>query len=299
MTSFFYTSQVLLDLVLLNCGLALSQYVVQKAGVFSIATAGFASAGAYAAAIVVLRADVPMPVAIALASFVGLLLATLLSFPLARLRGAYQAIATMAFVQITMAVMYYAEDWTGGAVGLKGIPKLVDTWELVIFVAITVYIIHSLSLSAFGRAFDAIRDDEVVAATLGISVPRNHIVAFAISGVIAGAFGGLHALYFYAIEPSMFGFSLAIAVMTFVIFGGQQSILGPLVGATVLTILPEVARPLADSRMFVFGFLLVLSTIFLPDGFVDGIATAIRRARKARTVKASTVASSVKRTETT
>jgi branched-chain amino acid transport system permease protein len=283
----FYTIQVMLDLVLLNCGLALSQYIVQKAGVFSIATAGYASAGAYAAAIVVLRADVSMPVAIALAGLVGLVLATLLSFPLARLRGAYQAIATVAFVQVTMAVMYYAEELTGGAVGLKGIPKLVDTWQLLVFVGVTLYVVHSISLSALGRAFDAVRDDEVVAATLGISARYNHIVAFAISGVIGGVFGGLHALYFYSIEPSMFGFSLAIAVMTFVIFGGQQSILGPLVGAAVLTILPEVARPLADSRMFVFGALLVLSTIFLPDGVVDGIATAIRKVRKVRMVRDS------------
>ncbi|MCO5091226.1 branched-chain amino acid ABC transporter permease [Bosea sp. (in: a-proteobacteria)] len=282
MSGFFYASQVLLDLVLLNCGFALAQYVVQRAGVFSVATAGVASIGAYAAAIAVTRAGLPGTAAIAIAGLAGLIVSALLSIPLARLRGAYQAIATIAFVQIVMAVMFYAESWTGGSVGIKDIPKLVGSWHLLLAVAVTLYMVHCLDRSGVGRAFNAIRQDEVVAVTLGISVVKYHIIAFAISGTIGGFFGGMQALYFYSIEPAMFGFAMAIAILTYVIFGGQNSVIGPIVGTVILTLVPEIARPLADSRMLVFGILLVISTIFLPDGFVDSLGSLLRRRRTAR-----------------
>jgi branched-chain amino acid transport system permease protein len=129
------------------------------------------------------------------------------------------------------------------------------------------------------------RQDETVASSLGISVAWHHAAAFAISGAIGGLFGGIQALYVFSIEPGMYGFSLLVAVLTFVVLGGRGTILGPIVGATFLTLLPELVRPLAEWRMLVYGLLLVVVITFLPHGIVDTIIFALRRSRHLATAE--------------
>ena len=150
------------DLILLNCGLALSQYIVLRAGVFSVATPALASIGAYTAGILTLRTDAGALVGIAAAAAMGTAIAVILSVPLARLRGVFQAIATVAFSQIVLSLALYATELTGGANGLNGIPRLIDTGALVLWMAALVYVLVSLSRSRIGYAFDAIR--QVIAA---------------------------------------------------------------------------------------------------------------------------------------
>ena len=276
----------LLNLVILNCGLALSQYAVLRAGVFSVATAGLASIGAYTAGILILRYGVPAPLAIAAGTIMGMLAALILSLPLARLRGVFQAIATVAMVQIILSVTLYADDITGGANGLNGIPKLVDTPALTVFIATCVYLLYSLGRARTGAAFDAIRQDETVAVSLGISVARYQALAFALSGAIAGATGALMACHNHSVVPEEFGFDMLVTVLAYVVLGGRQSVAGPIVGAVILSLLPEVARPLADNRLIIHGALLMLVIIYLPHGIVDSLAIARRRRRSGRAVPA-------------
>jgi branched-chain amino acid transport system permease protein len=269
--------QSILNLVLLNCGLALSQFVVLRAGVFSVATPALASIGAYAAGIAALSFGAGAATGLLAATAAGTLTGLLLSLPLARLRGVFQAIATVALVQIVLSLALYATDITGGANGLNGIPRMIGTPELLLFIAGVVYLLGSLGRSRIGHAFDAIRQDETVAVTLGISAVAHQALAFGLSGAIAGLTGGLMAYHNRSVVPEEFGFSMLVTVLAYVVLGGRRSVLGPLVGAAILTLLPEVARPLADNRLIVHGAVLMLVIAYLPHGIVDTLQIARRR----------------------
>jgi branched-chain amino acid transport system permease protein len=285
---YFLTYLPQFDLFLLGVGFAFSQQIVLRAGVFSIATAGLASIGAYCVAILVQRHGMhPLP-AVVLGTVLGALAAALLAVPLARLRGVYQAIATLAFVQIVLTLTLYAEPLTGGAMGINNIPKSVGTWHLLVAVGLVMYVMYAIDRSGIGRVFDAIRQDETVGATLGVSVSYYHMLAFIISGALGGLFGGLQSLYVYSIEPEMFGFSMLTAVLAYIILGGRGTVLGPIVGTAILTALPELARPLADYRPLFHGLLIMLMIAFLPHGVVDGAVLALRQRRAVKAKPAST-----------
>jgi branched-chain amino acid transport system permease protein len=242
--------------------------------VFSVATAGLAAIGAYAAALLHVRAGVPPVMAVAAATVLGTATALFLSVPLARLRGVYQAIATLAFVQIVLSLNLAATDLTGGALGLNGIPKRVGFWTLLVTTAGVLALLNLTSRTALGKAFDAVRQDETVAIALGIPVPRTHATAFGLSGAIAGLAGGLMAFQSYSLTPEEFGFSMLVAALAFVVLGGYLTAWGPVAGALVLTALPEVARPLADQRMLLHGGLLIVVITFMQHGIVDTLRLA-------------------------
>jgi len=269
MTGWLLAYLPLLASAILDCGFAFSQYVVLRAGVFSVATAGFASLGAYAGALLTIRLGLPPALSLIGSLVVGAAAGALLSIPLARLRGVFQAIATLAFVQIVLSVSLFVEPVTGGALGLNGIPQAIQLWHLVIFLLVLLYLLHALGGSSIGRAFDAARQDETVAVALGISVVRYHALAFTLSGGIAGFTGGLYAFNRYSLVPDQFGFAMLVASLAAVVLGGRISVLGPVVGTAVLALLPELARGFAEQRYLLHGALLMLVIIFLPDGIVD------------------------------
>jgi branched-chain amino acid transport system permease protein len=280
MRQFFLAYNALFDIIILNCGLALSQYIVLRCGVFSLSTAGIASLGAYTAAIISLKLGINSAViGLSFALLVGAIVSGLLSIPLARLRGIFQAIATLAFVQIVQSLTLYSESLTGGAMGLQGIPRLVDTWFLLGFLSICCYLMYSIGQGSIGRAFDTIRQEETVAVALGMSVVKYHTLAFAISGAIAGLTGGLIAYRQYALTPEDFGFPMLVSVLVFVVLGGQISPAGPIVGAIIMTLLPEIARPLAKYRLLVHGALLMAVIIYLPNGIVDTLLQRLNMTR--------------------
>ena len=226
-------------------------------------------------------------IAVIAGTVAGTLVALLLSWPLARLRGVYQAIATLAFVQVVLSLNVYSERFTGGAMGMNGIPKVVSTGTLFISLLVTLYIIWAISRTRLGRAFDAIRQDEMVAASLGASVRYYQSVAFAISGAIAGYFGAMEAFNTYTIEPQRFGFDFLVAALTYVVFGGRRSIWGPVVGAAVLIALPELARPLAEYRTLVYGLIMIVVMAHLPRGVFDTFVEYLHRRRMARMDRAA------------
>ena len=115
---------------------------------------------------------------------------------------------------------------------------------------------------------------------LGISITFHHALAFALSGAIAALFGALQAGYIYSIEPHQYGFAMLAMTLAAVILGGRRSIWGPIVGAAIMTFLPEIARPLAENRLLLNGLLLIVVIIFLPRGVVDGLIEVVRRRRR-------------------
>ncbi|RZL95262.1 MAG: branched-chain amino acid ABC transporter permease [Variovorax sp.] len=289
MSNFFFTYQSLFDHMLVNMLLAMSQYIVLRAGVFSLGSAGFAALGAYGSAILITKAGWPPAAAIAVGMALGTLASTLLALPLARLRGVFQAVATLAFVQIVLSA---TQNWTGltnGALGISGIPHVVGTGTLAIVVAIVIALLVAMGRYSFGRALDVIREDETVAVSLGISVPRHQRLAFIISGALAGLAGGLHACSSYAITPGDYGFGLLVAALAMVVLGGRTTVWGALVGAIVLTSLPELFRVFAEYRNVVQGILLMLVIVYLPRGVADTLI-ALARDRRLRRAAARSAA---------
>jgi branched-chain amino acid transport system permease protein len=269
MNEFLATYQPVFDQILIASGFAFSQYIALRAGVFSLATAGFASLGAYGSAILSMRCGFPISVSILLATVIGIIMGGLLSVPLARLRGVFQAIATLAFVQIVVSLTLYSQSLTGGALGINGIPAVITTWHLLVFFVLLTGFVMIINQYSVGRAFDAIRQDETVAVSLGISVIKYQALAFAISGGIGALSGGMLAFNTYSLSPEQFGFPLLVATIAAVILGGRISVAGPIVGAALLCVLPELARPLAGQRLLVNGVIVIAIITYMPLGIVD------------------------------
>ena len=282
MMEFLNTYHHLFNVFLIGSGYALSQWVVMRAGVFSVATAGMASIGAYSAAVLTTRFGWHYLLSLVAASVIGAVVGLLLSWPLARLRGVFQAIATLAFVQVVMALALYSDNLTGGAMGLNAIPNLVGTVETLVALVLVVYLMMAIGATRLGRAFEAIRQNEAVAGSLGVSVNFHQALAFGISGAVAGLFGGLEAFQSFTLFPATFGFPAVIAALSYVVLGGRRSVAGPIVGAAILLALPEISRPLADYRMALYGAILMLVIAFMPRGIVDSALLTLRRRRIAR-----------------
>jgi branched-chain amino acid transport system permease protein len=185
-------------------------------------------------------------------------------------------------VQVVEAVALYAEPLTGGAIGLNNLPRMVGTSELLLAVVAVSYLLRAIGRSRLGRGFDALRQDETVAASLGVSSSRYHALAFVLSGAIAGLFGGLQSMYIYSVTPTQFGFAFMVATLTAIILGGRRSIVGPVIGAAILTVLPEMARPLAEYRPLVNGLIMIVTVVFLPRGVGDTLVAAFRHRRAVR-----------------
>lgn len=279
MISVFAAYQPLLDLMLINMCIAFAQAFVLRAGVFSLSIAPLAAIGAYAAAIATTRHGAPWWEGVAIAVVLSMLVSVVLAIPLGRLRGVFQAIATIAFMQIVISLTLYAEPWTGGAMGLDGIPKLVSTGLLAPMVVAVAYLYSAIGRSGIGRAFDLAREDETVAVSLGINVVGYHMLAFAMSGAVAGLSGALLAYNTYSVSAEQFGFGFLVAALASVVVGGQRSTFGPILGAAILTALPEIIRPVSDQRLVLNGVLLMVVMIMLPRGIVDTVLDK-RRARR-------------------
>lgn len=279
MIEFIKANQPVFDFFLLTLGFAYSQQIVLRSGVFSLATAAFAAIGAYACAYLTVRLDWPVLGTVMIGTLLGGLAAYLVSIPLARLRGVYQAIATLALVEVVVAVALYAEPITGGPVGMNNIPKHVGTLEILLAVAVVTYLLYAINISRIGRGFDALRQDEYVAASLGVSSRKQHTLAFIVSGLIGGLFGALQSMYSYSVEPHQFGFGFMVATLAAIVLGGRRTLLGPVIGSAIVILLPEIARPLADSRQIVVGAVLVIVVIFSPQGLGDSFLTWLRHRR--------------------
>ena len=288
MIDYLLSYQPLFNQVLVYSLLGYSQYIVLRAGVFSVATVGIAAIGAYASGIATVKLGMPPLVAVAISMVLCLIVGLLIAIPLSRLRGVYQAIATMAMVQVVASLIMYAESLTGGVLGLSNIPKGLDTPGFLLAVAVVIWLLRCLNRSGTGRAFDAIRNEETVAVSLGISVARYQAIAFGLSGLVAGLAGSLIAFYGRSLFPSQFGFHLLTEALAFVVLGGTGSVLGPLVGAAILIVVPDFARSLADNTLLFYGAVLILSITYLPHGVMDTIALRRARRRRARIAAAAT-----------
>ncbi|WP_199111180.1 branched-chain amino acid ABC transporter permease [Collimonas sp. PA-H2] len=248
-----------------NAMLALSIYVTLSCGLLSLANAAFMGIGAYAAALISMQTGLPFPVALAAGGALPALVALIIGIPTLRLSGVYLAMATLGFGEVVRVVVLNM-DITGGPLGLNGIPLKTEWWHIVLLLALTLYILARMRRSKIGRAFEAIKEDEVAARLMGVNVAGYKLLAFVVGAAIAGVAGGLNAHYTFTIGPGNYAFENAVEILTMAVFGGTGSLVGPTLGGMLLTLLPEALRDFNSYRSVVNGLILVLVILYLPKG---------------------------------
>ncbi len=298
MAAFFVDNGFLLVSMVLAAVLALSLYLPLMAGQLSLASPGFYAIGGYIAAYMSTKlfpiAGGLYPVWLVVLEMVvgGLVsgaLAVLVGIPALRLRGIYLALATIAFVEIVrvLSLVQAFEPVTGGAVGVFNIPQPFGTqiqymWLALPLLLISGWFVYRLERIRAGRAFVALREDELAADAMGINPTYYKVLAFTLGAIVAGMVGALSAHLLDAWNARQGTFDTGINVLAFVLIGGSRTFVGPIVGGLVLTALPEllrslagigllppgVAQFLADGRTIIYGLLLALSTIFFPQGLI-------------------------------
>lgn len=293
-------TEPVIQFMLVNAILGLSIYLTLYTGMFSLANAGFMAIGAYTGVIMTQQLGVPLAIGVIDGMLAAGLVAIPIGLPVLRLRDIYLAIATIGFGEVVRILILNLDPLlssiagetvtlTGGALGIKQIPKLTETWHLILFLIIASYGIVRLHRSRFGRAMAAIRQDEHVAANMGINVVYTKNLVFILSAMLAGGAGVLSGHLTRIISPNSYGFDQAVNILAYAVLGGTTTFVGPIVGAIVLTGLPEVLRFINEYRGVVNGLLLMLVIVYLPGGVVNpaGWARAWRRLRGRRQAAAS------------
>ena len=255
-------------------------------GELSLGHAGFMSIGAYAGALFTLHTDLPDGLNIIVAMIVGGLMAALFGFvigvPVLRLQGDYLAIVTLAFGEIIKSVLN-ALKFTNGPKGLSKIPLLSNyqhyTLVFVVMV-ITVLIITNIVDSRHGRAVCSVRDNYIVAESIGISVSRFKIMAFVIGAFFAGVAGVLYAHNVGIIKPTTFDYNKSIEILVIVVLGGMGSIRGSIISAIILTVLPEVLRGADNMRMLLYSIVLIAMMLFNQSGFKERMMERIAASKQ-------------------
>ncbi len=268
----------------INTILAVSLNLVNGyTGQFSLGHAGFMSVGAYLAAAVSLflgprllgeeggtaiQQGLLFLGALTAGGLGAALAGLLVGVPSLRLKGDYLALVTLGFGEI-IRVIFQNVEFLGGALGLNGIPAYTSIFWVLAFVALSVFTVTCLVNSTYGRGFLATKDDEVASEAVGLNTTRYKIVAFVIGAFFAGAAGGLYGHFKMTITPTGFDFTKSIEIVVMVILGGMGNTLGVILAAILLTLLPEVLRPIAEYRMIIYSLLLIILMIMRPQGLFN------------------------------
>lgn len=265
---FWSTYSTLIYSLGIHALMALSIWLTLSCGLLSMANAAFMGMGAYVAALLSLHLEWSFPAVLAAGTAAPTIVALLIGAPVLRLSGVYLAMATLAFGEVVRVIVLNL-DITGGPEGLNGIPASTEGWHIALALAVVIYCLYRLSRSRVGRAFEAIKEDEVAARLMGMNVEAHKLLAFTLGAAIAGLAGALNAHYTFFISPREYGFENAVDILTMAVLGGTGSLVGPVLGGCLLTLLPEVLRFLHDWRLAVNGAILVLVVLFLPTGLWD------------------------------
>lgn len=257
-------------------------------GLLSLAHGALFGLGGYASALLIVRLGVNFWPALAAAGLAGALGGLLIGLPTLRGRGPYFVISSLCFGLVVQIVIDKWESLTYGPLGITSIPaaspiplpgigqisfeSLPMQYYLVLAVLLMALVaFRRLVDSRLGRAFHGIRTNQDLAEALGVPTMRLSLLAFVLSGLLAGLAGALYATYITYLNPADAGFAVALNGILYVVIGGSGTLLGPVVGALVMTIMPELLRLFGEARLLFFGLLLILVTIFFPTGIVGGL----------------------------
>ena len=254
-------------------------------GQASLGHAAFFGIGAYASALLMIKIGFSFWLALPLASLVAALCGFLIGLPALRTRGSYFAIATLGFKLIVTIIIEHWEDFTQGGAGISGIPKadpiplpflgevafttITGQYYLVLFfLTLTLFFIYRIVHSPVGRTYLAIRGSEALAESMGINSMWNKIVSFTVSAFFAGLAGALYASYHGFISPDTSNFHIGFDLLIYLLVGGVATMAGPIIGAFIMTLIPESLQFLLEYRIILYGSFLIVVVIFLPRGLV-------------------------------
>ena len=261
-------------------------------GELSLGHAAFFGIGAYTTALLTRNFGVPFPLDLLLAGLFTGIFGLLIGAPSLRLRGPYFAIVTFGFAEILHLVALNWTSLTRGPMGLPDIPhpqlgpfrittELGYYYLVLALIGVAMLATRRLLESTVGHAFLAIRENEELASAAGIPTFRFKLLAFVIGMIFAGAAGSVYARYVHFVDPTALSFYYTVTVVSMVIVGGQGSIAGTTLGALVFTLVPEYLRVAERARLVIFGALLMLAIVFMPDG-LRGIWRRARPPRRDR-----------------
>jgi branched-chain amino acid transport system permease protein len=257
-------------------------------GQVSLGHAAFMATGGYMAAICCVKFQLPPIVGVFAGLVVSLLCATVLSLVTVKLRGHYMALATLSFGLLVDTLTVGLSDWTGGPSGMTGIPNFsiggytfagpVANYYLVWgVVLVSLLVLANAMRSDFGRTLRSIRTDQTAALALGIDVPRYKLYAFLIGAAFASIAGSLLAFDFQFLSPDMVSTQQSFLIVTMLVIGGEATLVGPVIGVVLLTLLPTAFQFLANYKTLASGILLVVAMLYFPSGLYGGFTSLVRR----------------------
>jgi branched-chain amino acid transport system permease protein len=271
------------------------------AGQVSLGHAAFMAIGGYVAAICCVKFNQPPIVGVIVGIAVSLICATVLSLVTVKLRGHYMALATLAFGLLVDTLTVGLSDWTGGPSGMTGIPNFslgsftfagptANYYLVWAVVLIGFVLLWNAMRSDFGRTLRAIKTDQTAALALGIDVPRYKLYAFLIGAAFASIAGSLLAFDFQFLSPDMVSTQQSFLIVSMLVIGGEGTLVGPVIGVVLLTLLPTAFQFLANYKTLASGLLLVFALLYLPEGLYGGLIALVRRFSGGRPRPAAPVA---------
>jgi branched-chain amino acid transport system permease protein len=256
--------QSVLVLMGVNILMGWSFYVILMSGQFSFGNAGFMALGAYSASVATVKFQLPYAVGLLIAAVVGAATGWLLGLPALRIRGVYLALATIGF-GFLVENLFINLEYTGAQVGFYGMQG--TTLPLVYgFVVVIGLLLVRLEHSRLAKSLQAVRENEVVASTLGLNTVYLKLLSFSAGAALAALAGALYAHYMFFISPELFGFFQSVWPAFYVAIGGAGTVIGPVLGAAVVTLLPEYFQPLKEWRLLVFGLTVMVLIAVRPQG---------------------------------
>lgn len=280
----YQTNIMVTALIFVVLGLGLN-IGVGLAGLLDLGYVAFFGVGAYSYAILNYNFDLGFWIVLPIGGILGCLFGIVLGFPILRLRGDYLAIVTLGFGMIFKVLM---ENWETLSLGPSGIANIDRPgffgmqmsleqsttyiyYIMIALVVVTIIVTNRLKNSRVGRAWIALREDEIACVAMGIDMARTKLSAYALGAFWAGMVGVLFAAKTTFINPASFTFMESAIILSIVVLGGMGSILGVILGAFVLVLLPEYLRAFSEYRMLVFGVAMVLMMIFRPQGLISNL----------------------------
>jgi branched-chain amino acid transport system permease protein len=280
----YQVSIMVLALIFVVLGLGLN-ITVGLAGLLDLGYVAFFAFGAYTYGLLSFYYDIGFWTALPIGGLVGALCGVLLGFPILRLRGDYLAIVTLGFGLIAKIVLENWEEVTNGAKGIANIgrPGLFGVemdiatatsytyYLMIVMVLFAIFVTNRIKDSRIGRAWMALREDEIACVAMGIDMARTKLSAYAFGAFWAGLVGVIFAARNTYINPNSFTFMESAIVLSIVVLGGMGSILGVIIAALVLILMPEYLRAFAEYRMLIFGAVMVMMMIFRPQGLISNV----------------------------
>ena len=271
MLSWISNNQLFIDQTLVDSILVLSFYVAYQAGVFSLGSIGFAAVGAYTTAVLTTAHGFGWVLGVVFGTILGALMALVIGAVIARLDGIYFALGSFAFAA-AIVVIIGELGFTKGQQGIPNIPEVRSEWYPLIVLAVSCAFLQLVIRSHYGRAFAAVRLDREMARGLGIPAARYRLVAFVLSGAFAAVSGAIQAHQITVVSPTEFQFSAIILPLTFVMVGGVESWVGPVVAAILLDIFRIWARKAGtDWETLSYGIVLLIAIFLAPKGLTDPV----------------------------